>query len=64
MSEITVTLKLRAAAAMRDALYRTTIHDSYEFPSERTIEIREGILALDEKIGEIIGEVLNDSKNN
>ena len=32
---VTVTLELRQAAAVRDALYRSTAQDSYEFPSQR-----------------------------
>ena len=38
---VTVTLELRQAAAVRDALFRSTAQDSYEFPSQRTIKIRE-----------------------
>ena len=47
---VTVTLELRQAAAVRDALFRSTPPDSYEFPSQRTIEIREAIVLLDEEI--------------
>ena len=47
---VTVTLELRQAAAVRDALFRSTKEDSYEFPSQRTIEIREAIVLLDEEI--------------
>ena len=56
MSEITVTLGLRQAAAVRDALFRSTVQDSYEFPSQRTVEIREAIIILDEKIEESLSE--------
>ena len=56
MSEITVTLGLRQAAAVRDALFRSTAQDSYEFPSQRTVEIREAIIILDKKIEESLGE--------
>tara|TARA_B100000035_G_scaffold11254_1_gene9502 strand:- start:179 stop:361 length:183 start_codon:yes stop_codon:yes gene_type:complete len=59
MSEITVTLGLRQAAAVREALFRSTAQDSYEFPSQRTVEIREAIIILDEKIE----ETLNDSES-
>ena len=59
MSEITVTLGLRQAAAVREALFRSTAQDSYEFPSQRTVEIREAIIILDEKIE----ESLNDSES-
>ena len=47
---VTVTFELRQAAAVRDALFRSTVQDSYEFPSQRTIEIREAIVILDEEI--------------
>ena len=56
MSEITVTLGLRQAAAVRDALFRSTAQDSYEFPSQRTVEIREAIIILDKKIEESLSE--------
>jgi len=59
MSEITVTLGLRQAAAVREALFRSTAQDSYEFPSQRTVEIREAIIILDEKIE----ESLNDNES-
>ena len=54
--KVTVTLELRQAAAVREALFRSTSQDSYEFPSQRTIEIREAILKLDEKIEKIVNE--------
>lgn len=53
---VTVTLELRQAAAVRDALYRSTSQDSYEFPSQRTIEIREAIVILDEEISKVIDD--------
>ena len=56
MTDINVTLKLRQAAAVRDALYRSTAQDSYEFPSQRTIEIREAIVILDEEISSQVSE--------
>ena len=56
MTDINVTLKLRQAAAVRDALFRSTAQDSYEFPSQRTIEIREAIVILDEKISLQVSE--------
>ena len=56
MTDINVTLKLRQAAAVRDALFRSTAQDSYEFPSQRTIEIREAIVILDEKISSQVSE--------
>ena len=56
MTDINVTLKLRQAAAVRDALFRSTSQDSYEFPSQRTIEIREAIVLLDEEISKQVSE--------
>jgi len=56
VTDINVTLKLRQAAAVRDALFRSTAQDSYEFPSQRTIEIREAIVILDEKISSQVSE--------
>ena len=53
---VTVTLELRQAAAVRDALFRSTAQDSYEFPSQRTIEIREAIVILDEEISKQVSE--------
>ena len=53
---VTVTLELRQAAAVRDALFRSTKEDSYEFPSQRTIEIREAIVLLDEEISKQVSE--------
>lgn len=53
---INIQLELRQAAAVRDALYRSTAQDSYEFPSQRTIEIREAIVILDKQIEESINE--------
>ena len=55
MTNINVTLELRQAAAVRDALFRSTKQDSYEFPSQRTVAIREAIVKLDEVIEEAIG---------
>ena len=53
---INIELELRQAAAVRDALYRSTAQDSYEFPSQRTIEIREAIVILDEEISSQVSE--------
>ena len=53
---VTVTLELRQAAAVRDALFRSTKEDSYEFPSQRTIEIREAIVILDEEISKVVDD--------
>ena len=54
MTDINVTLKLRQAAAVRDALFRSTAQDSYEFPSQRTVAIREAIVALDKEIEKLV----------
>ena len=35
---------------------RSTKQDSYEFPSQRTVAIREAIVKLDEVIEQAIGE--------
>ena len=53
---ITITLELRQAAAVREALFRSTSQDSYEFPSQRTIEVREAIRILDEEIGKVVDD--------
>ena len=47
---ITIELELYQAATVRDALFRSTKQDSYEFPPQRTIAIREAIVKLDEVI--------------
>ena len=47
---VTIELDIRVAAAVRETLFRTTKQDSYEFPSERTLDIRSAIVALDEQI--------------
>jgi len=56
VSDITITLELRQAAAVRDSLFRSTAQDSYEFPSERTVEIRNAIIQLDEEISKKVSE--------
>ena len=53
---INIGLELRQAAAVREALFRSTSQDSYEFPSQRTIEIREAIVILDEEISSQVSE--------
>ena len=53
---VTVTLELRQAAAVREALFRSTSQDSYEFPSQRTIEVREAIRILDEEISKVVDD--------
>ena len=47
---VTVELSVHHAAAIREALFRSTKQDSYEFPSQRTVAIREVIVNLDELI--------------
>ena len=54
MKMINVELELRQAAAVREALFRSTSQDSYEFPSQRTVEIREAIRILDEEIEKVV----------
>lgn len=53
---INIELELRQAAAVREALFRSTSQDSYEFPSQRTIEIRKAIVILDEEIGKVVND--------
>lgn len=53
---ITIELELYQAATVRDALFRSTKQDSYEFPSQRTVAIREAIVILDKQIEESINE--------
>jgi hypothetical protein len=60
---ITIDLDLRQAAAVREALFRSTAQDSYEFPSERTVEIRKTIQQLDTKIEEILTTLEEESNN-
>ena len=47
---VTVELSVHHAATVREALFRSTKQDSYEFPSQRTVAIREVIVKLDELI--------------
>mgnify|MGYP001387168753 CR=1 FL=1 len=47
---IKIKLDVRQAAAVRDALFRETRQDSYEFPSQRTLDIREAITSLDAEL--------------
>ena len=53
---VTVELSVHHAATVRDALFRSTKQDSYEFPSQRTVAIRETIVKLDEVIEQAISE--------
>lgn len=54
--KVTLEMSVYQAAAVREALFRSTSQDSYEFPSQRTIEIREAIVILDKHIEEAINE--------
>ncbi len=53
---VTVELSVHHAAAIREALFRSTKQDSYEFPSQRTVAIREVIVKLDEVIESALKE--------
>ena len=53
---VTVELSVHHAATVRDALFRSTKQDSYEFPSQRTVAIREAIVKLDEVIEQAVDE--------
>ena len=48
--KVTVELSVHHAATVREALFRSTKQDSYEFPSQRTVIIRNCIQQLDEQI--------------
>ena len=50
--DITIDLKLNIhdAALIRASLFQFTKQDSYEFPSQRTLTIRDFIRQLDEQI--------------
>ena len=58
---ITIDFKLRQAAVIRDTLFRSTAQDSYEFPSERTVEIRKAIKELDILIEEALKNETTDT---
>ena len=58
---INIELELRQAAVIREALVRSTSQDSYEFPSQRTVEIRKVIVELDEKIEEALVNETSDT---
>ena len=53
---VMVELSVHHAAAIREALFRSTKQDSYEFPSQRTVAIREVIVKLDEIIESALKE--------
>ena len=52
--KVSLELSVYQAAAIREALFRSTAQDSYEFPSERTVVIREVIIAIDTKLEEVL----------
>ena len=52
--KVTLEMTVYQAAAVREALFRSTSQDSYEFPSVRTIKIREAIVLLDEKLEDAV----------
>ena len=52
--KVNVELSVYQAATIREALFRSTAQDSYEFPSERTVVIREVIIAIDTKLEEVL----------
>ncbi len=57
--KITLEMSVHQAITVRQELFRCTKQDSYEFPGQRTVSVREVIVALDEKIE----ESLNDSES-
>ena len=48
--DIDVKLNIHNAMLIREALFQYTKQDSYEFPSQRTVIIRNFIQQLDEQI--------------
>ena len=54
--DIDLKLNIHDAALIRAAMFQYTKQDSYEFPSQRTIEIREAIVILDEEISKKVSE--------
>jgi|TARA_R100000030_G_scaffold90292_1_gene74886 hypothetical protein len=48
--DIDVKLNIHDAALVREFLFRQTAQDSYEFPGQRTVIIRNFIRQLDEQI--------------
>ena len=48
--DIDLKLNIHDAALIRAAMFQYTKQDSYEFPSQRTVIIREFIRQLDEQI--------------
>jgi len=54
-------MELKTAANLRDALFRLTQYDSYEYPSQRVIEIRKVIIDLDSKLEEALKDETTDA---
>ena len=48
--DIDLKLNIHTAALIRESLFRYTKDDSYEFPGQQTIIIREFIRQMDEQI--------------
>jgi len=48
--DLDVKLNIHDAMLIREALFQYTRQDSYEFPSQRTVTIRNFIRQLDEQI--------------
>lgn len=54
--QVTIKMDVRSAAAVRQILYDHQKGYSYEFPSERIVDIRKVIQDFDDKIGEVIDD--------
>jgi len=54
--QISIKMDVRSAAAVRQILYDHQKGYSYEFPSERIVDIRKVIQDFDDKIGEVIDD--------
>ena len=48
--DVDIKVNIHIAAIVREALFQYTKQDSYEFPGQRTVVIREFIKQLDEQI--------------
>ena len=48
--DIDLKVNIHTAAIVREALFLYTKQDSYEFPGQRTVAIRDMILKIDEAI--------------
>lgn len=54
--QVSIKMDVRSAAAVRQILYDHQKGYSYEFPSERIVDIRKVIQDFDDKIGEVIDD--------